>query len=739
EELNFNLKLDPALRERQIPDAMNSGNFMTWRLGDIIHSTPMTVAAPAEGYHLIYNDFSYAQFLRKYKNRRHVVYFGANDGMLHAVNAGFYSERDKKFCLVPLGSDGSCSDSATDFPALGAEMWAYLPYNLQPHIKCLGDPNYSHKYYVDQRPRMFDAQIFEQEPSCTDAFGDPQFDDPNCIHPNGWGTILVGGMRFGGTPIKGAELSADSTDQRLFASAYFIMDITDPERVPELLGEMTWKDDGSTVDLGYTASIPTMVIMKESTGSKWYLVFGSGPHDDYADVFNGTARATKGVSDQDAKVVVLPLDWLKNGTKHALQIPPDKPGVTEPDAGTFVPRIELGGAAADPPDNGFVSDLITVDYDINPSYGQYKSDVVYFGTVEGDFATAYDGRSYWYGGGKMYRLVTKAMVSGSSQYGRGALEPVTLPSAWQIKPLIDLSSTAGPNQPITASASVATDHTGNFWIYFGTGRFFDADDKTDDTQQSYYGIKEPSMVVADNLIKKKYFTWEEVERTGTPGSVPGAKGLLKVDDILVGVNPLITQAPLVCQTTNDTSCLPPAVQTDPHLSALDKYIAGTRLYTVDPFGIPLYPAASPCEDNCVDGWYRDFTPSNNRERNIGQATLLGGLVTYTTYKPFNDVCQAEGNAFLYAEYYRTGTAWHKNIFGLPEGLNGTYVRDKLDLGRGLATTPNLHVGSGDGTGGDDGPKAFVQTSTGEIKEIEQENLPIQNYRTGRSKWKEYNP
>ena len=177
---------------------------------------------------------------------------------------------------------------------------------------------------------------------------------------------------------------------------------------------------------------------------------------------------------------------------------------------------------------------------------------------------------------------------------------------------------------------------------------------------------------------------------------------------------------------------------------LSKFIGGTSIDTYDSGGAKTRPSTeSPCSTNgCTDGWVNDFYPLFNRERNVGQATLQGGLVTYTTYLPFNDVCQAEGNAFLYAQYYRTGTAWHKNIFGLPEGLSGTSgnykVVDKLDLGRGLATTPNLHVGAGEGSG-DGGPKAFVQTSTGEILEIEQENLPIDNYRTGQSKWREYQP
>jgi len=50
------------------------------------------------------------------------------------------------------------------------------------------------------------------------------------------------------------------------------------------------------------------------------------------------------------------------------------------------------------------------------------------------------------------------------------------------------------------------------------------------------------------------------------------------------------------------------------------------------------------------------------------------------------------------------------------------------LGRGLATTPDLHVGK------EEGSKAFVQTSTGTIVEIPQPNLPLGNMKTGRSSW-----
>ena len=61
-----------------------------WRLGDIVHSTPRMVAAPDSRYDSYYNDSSYRTFHNQYFNRRHVLYVGANDGLIHAFNGGFW-------------------------------------------------------------------------------------------------------------------------------------------------------------------------------------------------------------------------------------------------------------------------------------------------------------------------------------------------------------------------------------------------------------------------------------------------------------------------------------------------------------------------------------------------------------------------------------------------------------------------------------------------------------------------
>jgi type IV pilus assembly protein PilY1 len=166
----------------------------TWRLGDVVFSTPTVVGKPAENYHLLYIDNTYEKFLKQYRNRRQVIYVGANDGMLHAFNGGFYNSTRNGFDLQYNGE--------TEFE-LGMEIWSYIPYNLLPHLLWLSDPNYGnqlHVSYVDLKPRVFDARVFFQSDGITPLDSDL---------PDGWGTILVTGMRLGGGKIR-ADL--DKTD-----------------------------------------------------------------------------------------------------------------------------------------------------------------------------------------------------------------------------------------------------------------------------------------------------------------------------------------------------------------------------------------------------------------------------------------------------------------------------------------------------------------------------------------------
>ncbi|MCI5142823.1 MAG: hypothetical protein D3909_14075, partial [Candidatus Electrothrix sp. ATG1] len=253
---NGNGRLDKELRSRQYKyvtkdDAGNITGFeeKEWRLGDVVYSSPLAVSKPAENFHLIYRDPTYKKFVEKWSDRRTVIYFGGNDGMLHAMNSGFYKDEDKQFyCSKGYTGIPDKQVCTTDYN-LGEELWAYVPYNLQPHLKCLADKFYEHKYYVDLEPRIADVQIF------------PEDED----HPGGWGTILIGGMRFGGAPIEaqdvngcdgsGCDGSAANTahDVREFSSSYFILDITNPVK-PRVLGELTRTIESTYVDLNYTTN-----------------------------------------------------------------------------------------------------------------------------------------------------------------------------------------------------------------------------------------------------------------------------------------------------------------------------------------------------------------------------------------------------------------------------------------------------------------------------------------------------
>ena len=161
----------PGTRSRTI-DFDEDGVDDVWRLGDIVHSTPRLVAAPDSRYDSYYKDESYQEFRNQYIDRRHMLYVGANDGLIHAFNGGFWEESSYSYQLS--------KDNGESQHPLGAELWSYAPLNLLPHLRWLTETDYPHVYYMDSEPMVFDANIFPDDSS----------------HPGGWGTVLVMGMRL---------------------------------------------------------------------------------------------------------------------------------------------------------------------------------------------------------------------------------------------------------------------------------------------------------------------------------------------------------------------------------------------------------------------------------------------------------------------------------------------------------------------------------------------------------------
>jgi type IV pilus assembly protein PilY1 len=131
-----------------------SGNNSIYRtrenvLGDTVASKPAFVGKPilqyADAVTPDYNSFKVAN-----QSRQGVLYIGANDGMLHALNGN-----------------------------TGQELWAYVPRVIMPEMHKLAVSNYDvkHRNFVDGSPAVMDV-FFKSS--------------------NEWKTVLVGGFRGGG-------------------------------------------------------------------------------------------------------------------------------------------------------------------------------------------------------------------------------------------------------------------------------------------------------------------------------------------------------------------------------------------------------------------------------------------------------------------------------------------------------------------------------------------------------------
>ncbi|MFC1832819.1 hypothetical protein ACFL0S_12500, partial [Thermodesulfobacteriota bacterium] len=60
--------------------------------------------------------------------------------------------------------------------------------------------------------------------------------------------------------------------------------------------------------------------------------------------------------------------------------------------------------------------------------------------------------------------------------------------------------------PVTAAPTIGWDSQ-NFWVYYGTGRFFATEDKTDETTQHFFGVKEPFDNTCELTFKE--ITWPQ--------------------------------------------------------------------------------------------------------------------------------------------------------------------------------------------------------------------------------------
>ncbi|HEU4949155.1 MAG TPA: PilC/PilY family type IV pilus protein, partial [Candidatus Deferrimicrobiaceae bacterium] len=431
-------------RQRTVPFPANSASDnTTWKLGDIINSTPKIASrVPINTYDRTYNDTTYREFTRSpgYRNRG-MVFVGANDGMLHAFKLG----------KLEFPGDNTWNASTSPAPAamdkvrlwnldtsvpLGQERWAFIPKNALPYLKALLDNNYCHLYYVDQASQLFDASIGPSTGFVAD----------NATRtPASWRTILIGGMRLGGAcaaPSSGRANAVDLPVSGIGYSSYFAIDVTNPES-PSVLWEF------SDPALGFATTGPAILRVNagdRTKNGKWFVVFGSGPTGPIS------SRQFMGSSDQTLKLFVVD---LKTGALLR----------------TIEPRDSANAAIA----NAFAGSMINATADFNLDY---QDDALYLGYVRENTP---DGPGVWNQGGVL-RLQTNGDVN---------------PANWTAGTVIE---DIGPVTASVVRLQNNTYHTN--WLYFGSGRYYFAtpfllDDPS--TQRKLFGVREPCFVANRNI------------------------------------------------------------------------------------------------------------------------------------------------------------------------------------------------------------------------------------------------
>jgi type IV pilus assembly protein PilY1 len=147
------------------------------KLGDIVSSAPLYVGAPRGRYSDRIAAAPYSEFVEAQADRTPMIYVGANDGMLHAIDAGS-----------------------------GEEEWAFIPGAVFGNLVELTKPTYTHRYFVDGAPNVGDAYF-----------------------SGAWHSVLVGGLNNGGRSIYALDVTDPTRTSEADALDMFMWEFQDAD------------------------------------------------------------------------------------------------------------------------------------------------------------------------------------------------------------------------------------------------------------------------------------------------------------------------------------------------------------------------------------------------------------------------------------------------------------------------------------------------------------------------------
>ncbi len=182
-------------------DAKDGGTeTVTYVLGDIFHSKPAFQSQPKRYDYWVADLFGngaacddtsnpnrgYRCFWERHRYRRKMLVLGANDGQIHGVDAGMFQGS------VTNGVVEGAFDNGT-----GQELFGWVPRAILPTVVGLAEQP-DHQWTVDGTVQA------------DDVFIDPIHDGAPTPGEREWRTVVLGGLREGG-------------------SAYFALDLTQPD------------------------------------------------------------------------------------------------------------------------------------------------------------------------------------------------------------------------------------------------------------------------------------------------------------------------------------------------------------------------------------------------------------------------------------------------------------------------------------------------------------------------------
>lgn len=212
------------------PDSSRPYRRRAQLLGDIVGSRARPVGPPAEPLSDASNP-GYSAFKTTYATRPTVVYVGANDGMLHAFNGALTGTGSGQeiFAYVPSAAFSGPSSPAT--PGVNG-------------LASLGNPSFSHRYFVNATPKVFDVDFTRTWTGTAVGTGTAD-----------WRSVLIGGLGKGGR-------------------SYYAIDVTDPATITTeaaAAGRVLWEFTDSR--MGYTFGEPAVVKTRKYG---WTMIIPSG-------------------------------------------------------------------------------------------------------------------------------------------------------------------------------------------------------------------------------------------------------------------------------------------------------------------------------------------------------------------------------------------------------------------------------------------------------------------------------